>query len=1696
MEHNILSALEQRLRNMKNRRRWRSIIAVVACIAFVVTISALTLPAISQSDETFCGLSEHTHGDECYIVELVCEEGRRNDTEGESSPPEGGTEEAAPTGTEAAVIPDSQTQNEAAVEFIAPVSPVLSASENAAPAEEIITLVEITTLSEEVTLISETVTENGQTAAVAVAEENGADETVYSGPEADIEEITTLTEITTLVEAVTQAVETTMVAVTEEASSEDDTAQELTSEDNPASEETSADTPSAGSEEGHEHTEECYEKMLKCEKEEHTHTEACLSDTAADLETEDDWRATFSSVTLTENMGADLLAIARTQKGYTESTIHYNVGEDGKTRNGYTRYGEWYGEPYCQQWNPVFIAFCAHYAKIESVPKSKDPLNWLSLLSEENSPLYREFGEYTPVPGDIIFLDTDNNGTLDRTGIIESLNEVRNEFTVIEGDVDGRVDSVTYVLDEITIFGFITHPEMRTNRQVILEEQSITAEIFTDESHITLSEDKTLITIKGMLPVNATAKAHPVVLESDFVEGQALVVAYDITITDESGNVFNQTDNGDKFVVTIEPPEWNEEDDHRLSVYYVPDSGEPQSMNVIQDKDVISFETEHFSVYAVTRSGTLSTVYLNGTEGNDANAGNSANAAVKTFEKALELLADNGTIYISGTVTVSGNETWSLGSGQKIQRYSSFNDALIKVASGGNLTLKNITINGGANNPSSSNIATNSTYATGYSKGPILRVESGATAKIDSGAVLENNSNQPNSSNNKLVESGYIGMGGAVNSAGTLIMTGGTIRNCEAQCGGGVYVDGGTFYMSGGVIDNNYARDIVSYRNRVENYHKNAGGGVYVDHYASMYLSGGTVSNNKSSREGGGISLGWLNRSNGSAISEYVTFFTMTGGTITGNYAESTGGGLNITAGCEATISAGYITNNTAKGNEYQDSDYYVNAGTSTKVFSGGGIYIDAQQWDSRGNSSGVAGRCEIHRVIVTDNEAEYYGGGLASCSTSNTTVGAEITLGDGTAIYENTADNGKELYIYSGTSSIGSTVLGGGNYNWSKSGYYYDNSLTDTSSAIVTAKTLATVYITGNVGYLGGGIGCNGIIVIGGDDDKTSITIEKRWVDTVSTMRPDFIEVQVYQNGKAYGDPIRIYPVINEDGEEEWPVYRLDELPADYTYTISEVNVPGYTSTVKKDSINYIITNTATGFAVQKKWVGDEASDRPESITVQLYQNGVPYGEPTVLTAETDWAYLWQELPEKDAEGNDYIYSAREVEVPDGYMCTDSGSPDANGVWVIENTVIPETTVSVVKRWADGVAGADSVTVRLFANGEEYGSPVTLSPENQWFYLWEKLPAKTQDGEDIVYTVTEDRVSGYYSDIYEGTYVPRTRAWEQVTSITAGNTYLFVSSDGALATNSSGDTLRWVNVTGALLNGTDPDSTALWTYNSNRLSNNGKYLYIKSTSGGWNTTYTFSASSSGTNISFSNGRLSATAGSRSRYFSGINTSGYGTTSTSTSSAESFTVYKLSEVTMEAGELHYEIMNTPRDKSLSISFIKYSTQKNEDGSFPILSGAELSLYRWVDGGEPIPGTSFTGDLVDSWTSESLMGSATGEFRIDLDDGIYYLFETKAPNGYAELSAPIIFEVDSSAGTVTVMQYPDLEEMLPEFSEEGVIYDDGENLFPVFNARLYELPATGGAGTLPFTLGGLLLMATALILLLYKKLHRKEERLFS
>ena len=95
---------------------------------------------------------------------------------------------------------------------------------------------------------------------------------------------------------------------------------------------------------GHTHTDDCYEKQLVCGIEEHTHTVECLMDETADVETASDWEATLPD--LTGDQAKDAVSIAISQVDYTESTANFTLADDGETRQGYTRYGEWYGNEY------------------------------------------------------------------------------------------------------------------------------------------------------------------------------------------------------------------------------------------------------------------------------------------------------------------------------------------------------------------------------------------------------------------------------------------------------------------------------------------------------------------------------------------------------------------------------------------------------------------------------------------------------------------------------------------------------------------------------------------------------------------------------------------------------------------------------------------------------------------------------------------------------------------------------------------------------------------------------------------------------------------------------------------------------------------------------------------------------------------------------------------------------------------------------------------------------------------------------------------------------------------------------------------------------------------------------------------------------------------------------------------------------
>lgn len=214
--------------------------------------------------------------------------------------------------------------------------------------------------------------------------------------------------------------------------------------------------------EDHAHTFLCYGNWeLICELEEHTHELICHSDPTADVETTEDWEAAFANITLTGVRAEDVVAIAETQLGYMESTKNYTVLEDGETTRGYTRYGEWYGDPY-GDWNAMFASFCLYYAGIEEMPLDSDCESWVTALSSEEYSLYEATADHTVQTGELIFFDLDGDAAADRVGIIAKLvpaeGDTSAQIQVIEGDSDRLVRYVTYKQSDEQIIGFSLLP--------------------------------------------------------------------------------------------------------------------------------------------------------------------------------------------------------------------------------------------------------------------------------------------------------------------------------------------------------------------------------------------------------------------------------------------------------------------------------------------------------------------------------------------------------------------------------------------------------------------------------------------------------------------------------------------------------------------------------------------------------------------------------------------------------------------------------------------------------------------------------------------------------------------------------------------------------------------------------------------------------------------------------------------------------------------------------------------------------------------------------------------------------------------------------------------------------------------------------------------------------------------------------------
>ncbi len=188
----------------------------------------------------------------------------------------------------------------------------------------------------------------------------------------------------------------------------------------------------------------------------------------------------------------------------------------------------------------------------------------------------------------------------------------------------------------------------------------------------------------------------------------------------------------------------------------------------------------------------------------------------------------------------------------------------------------------------------------------------------------------------------------------------------------------------------------------------------------------------------------------------------------------------------------------------------------------------------------------------------------------------------------------------------------------------------------------------------------------------------------------PGMSEHKIKIDLNAVGEAVSI---IIDSNNEEW-------IFADFYYRISEtehlIGVDVY-----NDKFVVGEEETVTSINVEKVWA-EGSEELPDEITVDLLANGEATGRTMKLNAENNWKGTFYQLPTKDSEGNDIVYSVEEAEVPDGYNVSYEDIPP-----------ISETVISREGYWSTTSTLENGRIYRFVANNVAVAniSDATLSP-------------------------------------------------------------------------------------------------------------------------------------------------------------------------------------------------------------------------------------------------------------------------------------------------------------------------------------------------------------------------------------------------
>lgn len=213
---------------------------------------------------------------------------------------------------------------------------------------------------------------------------------------------------------------------------------------------------------------------------------------------------------------------------------------------------------------------------------------------------------------------------------------------------------------------------------------------------------------------------------------------------------------------------------------------------------------------------------------------------------------------------------------------------------------------------------------------------------------------------------------------------------------------------------------------------------------------------------------------------------------------------------------------------------------------------------------------------------------------------------------------------------------------------------------------------------------------------NESQLSVRKVWSDGNANHSNDSITVNLLKDGK-----VEKSQVLN--AENGW-AYTFDRLVEGYTWTVEEAEVPtGYNVSYSTEGTQTTITNTKKpsskhnpttpepdstyplDIVVHKVWSGDNSKDRPDSVTVTLY-NGNDACETVRLGEWNNWTYVWQD---PNAYGN---WQAIETSIPYGYV--PSYSLSGNVLRITNTRCLIQTGQLNWPIWVLGGAGLVLVTL------------------------------------------------------------------------------------------------------------------------------------------------------------------------------------------------------------------------------------------------------------------------------------------------------------------------------------------------------------------------------------------------------------------